>query len=283
MADLDPATLFGVNGLIAVITGGGTGIGLMLAQALEANGATVYILGRRLDVLEKAAGTAKHGKIHPIRADATSKKDLSAAVGKIENDIGYINLLIANHGINGPVVPSLQKSAPLSEFREKLWAIDTSDFTQTYAVNNGGVFFAIVAFLDLLDKGNKKRNVVQKSQVIATSSIGAFNRVPLNGGYAYGGSKAGVVHLMKQFASTLVEYGIRSNVIAPGFYPSEMTQPMLDRGLKFTRDLVPEERAGDVQDMAGAVLFLVSRAGAYINGNVLLTDGGRLSVLPATY
>ncbi|KAF2805452.1 NAD(P)-binding protein, partial [Mytilinidion resinicola] len=143
---------------------------------------------------------------------------------------------------------------------------------------------SIIAFLELLDAGNKKGNLVQKSQVIATSSIGAFNRVPL-AGYAYGGSKAGVVHLMKQFATTLVAYDVRSNVIAPGYYPSELTEGMLKAKEEtgFTKAEVPLQRAGNEDDMAGVILFLASRAGAYINGNVVVTDWGRLSVLPATY
>lgn len=82
-------------------------------------------------------------------------------------------------------------------------------------MNSTAVFYTIIAFLELLDKGNKAGNVDQKSQVIAVSSIGAFNRIPL-AGYAYGSSKAAVVHMMKQFATNLVAYDIRSNVIAPG-------------------------------------------------------------------
>ena len=77
------------------------------------------------------------------------------------------------------------------------------------------MFFSIVAFLKLLDVGNKEANVEQASQVIATSSIAGFNR-RITGGYAYGQSKAATTLLMKQMATTLVPYGIRSNVLAPG-------------------------------------------------------------------
>lgn len=234
MADFDPNALFGVKGLVAAITGGGTGaiyffylasfiltlskgIGLMIAQALEANGATVYILGRRQEALDKAAGTAKHGNIHPIRADVTSKEDLSAAVSHIASKTGYINLLVANSGITGPTLGGLQQDPKpsITQFADYLWKMDANSFNQTYEVNNTAVFYTIAAFLELLDKGNKKGNVEWKSQVIATASAGAFNRVPM-AGYAYGSSKAGVVHMMKQFATTLVPYDIRSNVIAPG-------------------------------------------------------------------
>jgi NAD(P)-dependent dehydrogenase (short-subunit alcohol dehydrogenase family) len=82
-------------------------------------------------------------------------------------------------------------------------------------VNLTSVFFSIAAFLELLDAGNKKGNVEQKSQIIATASGGAYNRIPL-AGWAYAASKAGLVHMMKQCATMFVPYDIRSNVIAPG-------------------------------------------------------------------
>lgn len=205
----------------------------MISQALEANGAIVYILGRRKEALEKAAGTAvsvipfkqpiqlsdhchqKHSNIHPIQADVTSKSDLENAVSHIASKSGYVNLVVANSGVAGPSLKGLSKDASLASFRSHLWNWDFNDFTNTYAVNSTAVFYTVVAFLELLDKGNKAGNVTQRSQVIAISSIGGFNRVPL-AGYPYGSSKAAAIHMMKQFATTLVPYDIRSNCIAPG-------------------------------------------------------------------
>lgn len=123
--------------------------------------------------------------------------------------------MVANSGISGPTFQGLEKGASISDYQKFLLGWNVDDFNKTYAVNTTAVFYTIIAFLDLLDKGNKAGNVEQKSQVIAVSSIGAFNRIPL-AGYAYGSSKAAVVHMMKQFATNLVTYDIRSNVIAPG-------------------------------------------------------------------
>ncbi|KAF2026462.1 NAD(P)-binding protein [Setomelanomma holmii] len=284
MSDLNPASLFGVNGLVAVITDGGTGIGLMLAQALEANGAIVYILGRRQEVLEKAASTAKHGNIRTIRADVTIESDLAAAAQIVSERSGYVNLVIAKSVITGPTLLRLKKDASLIEFRDYLNDWDVDEYNRTYAVNTTAVFLTMVAFLELLDKGNKAGNVEQKSQFVSVVSAGAFNRMPM-AGFPYSGSKAATVHITKQFATKLVPYGIRANVIAPGLYPSEMGDLLVKDGAyeKFSEDFIPAERAGDVKDMAGAILFLASRAGGYVNGNVLLTDGGRLSIQPATY
>lgn len=242
----------------------------------------------------------KHGNIKPIQGDVINKSDLDRAVSIVKESHGHVNVVIANAGIGGPSLHSLPDSPDISEFREHLWSWSSESFTETFQVNTTGVFNTAAAFLGLLDEGNKRGNLKQKSQIIATSSIGAFNRSPLLG-YAYGGSKAAVVHIFKQLSTSLVPYGIRANVIAPGceffhkedisllisflVYPSEMTQQVIEKRKEtgWPKDLIPEQRPGDEQDIAGAVLFLVSAAGAYINGNVLITDGGRLGVVPASY
>ncbi|KAI1501245.1 short-chain dehydrogenase/reductase [Biscogniauxia marginata] len=281
---INSSDLFGIQGLVAVVTGGGSGIGLMITQALEANGAIVYIIGRRKEALQKAASTAKHGNIRIIQGDVASKADLERAVSEIKSAEGYVNVVVANSGITGPTLAGLPKNPSISDYQNHLLNWNSDEFTNTYVVNAAGVFNTVTVFLGLLDEGNKCGTLKQRSQVIATSSIGAYNRVPLLG-YAYSSSKAAVVHMMKQFATSLVPFGIRANVIAPGIYPSEMTEDLIKKegGKTWPKDLVPEERPGDSEDMAGAILFLVSRAGAYINGNVLVTDGGRLGVLPSAY
>ena len=157
----------------------------------------------------------KHGKIRFFQVDVTSKADLSSAVDYIAQESGHVNLVVANSGIVGPSVLELTKEASLMDFRKYLLGADVDEFNHTFAVNTTAVFYIVVAFLDLLDKGNKVGNIKQRSQVIAVSSICAYSRVPI-AGYAYGSSKAAVVHMMKQFATTLAPYEIRSNVLAPG-------------------------------------------------------------------
>ncbi|KAI5928776.1 short-chain dehydrogenase/reductase [Camillea tinctor] len=281
---IDASDLFGTQGLIAVVTGGGSGIGLMITQALEANGAIVYIIGRRKETLEKAASTAKHGNIRIIQGDVTNKDDLERAVSQIKSAEGYVNVVIANSGITGPTLAGLPEKPDISDFQNHLQNWNSDEFMNTFAVNVGGVFNTATAFLGLLDEGNKRGDLKQRSQIIATSSIGAFNRVPLLG-FAYSSSKAAVVHMMKLLSTALVPFNIRANVLAPGIYPSEMTIETVKKqeGKAWPKSQMPEERLGDPEDMAGAVLFLVSRAGAYINGNVLVTDGGRLGVVPSSY
>lgn len=255
----------------------------MMAKALATNGAhKVYIVGRRKEVLEAAAKESPHGNIVPLVGDVTSKDSLQSIASHIEKEIGYVNVLIANSGIGGPQLSSpVTSQTSLKEYQSLMWDMPSEDYTQTFAVNVASVHYTLVAFLHLLHAGNEICKFEQKSQFIVTSSIGGFNRnVP--GGYAYGQSKAAATHLVKQMATNMAPYGIRANAIAPGLYPSELSAPIIGDGV-FPKHKIPAERVGTEEDMAGCILYLTSRAGAYLNGNVIVTDGGRLSVMSGTY
>lgn len=296
--------LFNVNGMVAVVTGGGSGLGLYAARALDANGAkAVYIIGRRGNVLEEAAKTAKNGTIIPVTGDVTDKSSLTKIAEQIRQEHGYVNLLFNNAGVNGPRDQAAlkdKKSDPngkptIKEIQEALWAPEMEDYTKTLHINCTGVYYTTIAFLELLDAGNKNGNLAQDSQVIVTSSVAGLSRF-LASSYAYSTSKAAVNHLVKMLSTFFAQNSlrIRVNVVCPGLYPSEMTQRStseLDKyeGKAFDGahvmpiDRSPSGRTGSEQDFAGLILFLASQAGAYLNGDVMVTDGGRLSQLPATY
>jgi len=279
------ANLFNVNGLIAVITGGGTGIGLMMTKALSLNGASkIYILGRRSSVLQSATLQSPHNNIIPVVCDITSKESLQAAVDKIRAETGYINVLIANSGISGPQI-AVSPGSGIEEFQRQCWESGVEEFTETFGTNVAGAWYSVIAFLGLLDEGNKRGDreggLGVKSQVVLTSSIGGFNRL-VPGGYAYGQSKAALTLMMKQLSTGLVPYGIRCNALAPGLFPSDLAAGLIGPGI-FPKEKLPAERIGTEEEMAGCILFLTSRAGGYCNGLVLVVDGGRLSVMPATY
>lgn len=137
----------------------------------------------------------------------TKKEDLTRIVEHITKEDGFINAFIANSGISGPTMQGMPKEPSLQQYQEFLWKTDPTYFSDTFQVNTVAVWFSVVAFLGLLDAGNKKGNVEQPSQVIATTSIGSFNRIPL-AGFAYSASKAGATFMMKQFATALVPYGV---------------------------------------------------------------------------
>lgn len=130
--------LFNVNGMVAVITGGGSGLGLYAARALDANGAkAVYITGRRKGTLEAAAKTAVNGTIIPVVADVSDKAALQAVVDRVKEEQGFVNLLFANAGISGPKpvesIPAMQRGEKpsIEEFQAGLWKPDMADFTNT--------------------------------------------------------------------------------------------------------------------------------------------------------
>ncbi|KAI1387704.1 NAD(P)-binding protein [Hypoxylon trugodes] len=281
-AALGAENLFSVKDMVAVVTGGGTGIGFMITKALATNGASkVYILGRRLNALQQAAAQIGSGNVIPVTCDVTSKESLQSAVDQIQQEVGFVNLVVCNSGIGGPYGNRPKPETTLDEFIEANLSVPPEDYTNTFGVNTTAVWYTAMSFLKLLDAGNKKRNVEQKSQVVAISSIGGLNKIN-TGGFAYGQSKAACIHLIKHLSVVLPQWDIRANVICPGLYPSEMSAPIIEKG-GIGKNMIPLERAGDEKDMGGTILYLASRAGAYCNGTVIVTDGGRLTTFPSTF
>ncbi|KAM0413819.1 hypothetical protein ACHAPD_007060 [Fusarium lateritium] len=267
--------LFDVRGIVAVVTGGGSGLGLFMTRALAENGAKkVYIIGRRQNILEDAVKEIGLDNVVPIQCDVTNRENLKATTRVIEDEVGYINLLVANSGIAGPS-GNVPPNATIAQVQDVLLDTPMEEFTNTYHVNCTAVFYTAIAFLHLLEKGNESGYQGDRSQLIATSSIGSFNR-KITAGFAYGTSKAATTMMLKVLATYLVPYRIRANILCPG-----RDDPTVEGA--FPPDQIPAERAGMPEDIMGPLIYLASRAGAYCNGNCVLTDGGRLSVTPATY
>lgn len=189
----------------------------MMAKALAANGASsVYIIGRRKEKLDAAAAHYP-SIIHPVVGDVTSKDSLAAIAAQITKEVGYINLLVCNSGVGGPPMSDVPKDASLMQFKDAVWDKWSMEaFADTYSTNISAVFFTAVAFLELLDEGNKKKNMVDiSSQIIITGSIAAYIRVVVSG-FAYVSSKAGVTQMAKALSTFLAPHGIRVNTLAPG-------------------------------------------------------------------
>ncbi|KAK5046463.1 hypothetical protein LTR84_008266 [Exophiala bonariae] len=282
------------------------GLGRFIARALALNGAAkVFILGRTQSSLDDCEASVSTKNIIPVRCDITSLEYVSAAVSRISNEAGQkINLLVCNAAIEGPTTQVLpQTGASIAEFAKSLVAVSLVNQAECFRTNVAAIWSLIASFLEMLDAGNKAQDVGWSSQVINLASVAGFMRVS-PGAFTYAQSKAAVTHMTKQLASTLVPYNIRANAIAPGskspltrsiailvdfisrptlnnmlVCPEEMTNHWVEKKI-----ILPEEypggRFGDELDMAGAILFLASRAGGYINGEILLADGGKLGTVP---
>ena len=203
------------------------GIGLTMTRALAFNGAKkVYIMGRRLDKLEETA--KEHENIVPIQGDVTSKADLQAAVDKITQEVGYVNLVIANSGSIGPAI-RFNPNSSIKELRETLFTdFKPEEMTDTLNLNVTAAFFTMTAFIELLDAGNKKAlsggfgkpaegssvPLIQ-SQVIFTTSVSAFSR-HWSSSPPYLTSKVAIMQVAKHASTQLAPHGIRVNALAPG-------------------------------------------------------------------
>lgn len=158
----------------------------------------------------------EHSVVEPMPGDITSQDQLKAMAERVKEEIGYINLLIANAGMSGPMLESLKPRYTLSDFVELAWSSPMSEFNDTFGLNCTAVYYSILAFMELLDEGNQSSGYQGgKSQVIATASTASFLRHP-RAGFAYLASKAAVVSMMKTFSTFCVPWGIRFNAIAAG-------------------------------------------------------------------
>jgi NAD(P)-dependent dehydrogenase (short-subunit alcohol dehydrogenase family) len=280
--------LFDVKDYVCVITGGGTGIGLMAAQALAANGAKVYITGRRMEALENAAKSHDPsgelgGQIIPVGpCDVTKKDDLQKLVDEVSSKEKWINLLFANAGVGGPKAPPEQEDA--GELKDQLWNKENPEqWAETFDVDVTSVYFTTVAFLPLLQASTAKHGRFHPS-VITTSSMSGMMR-HAQGHFAYNAAKGATIHLTKLMSAEFQKAGIRVNSIAPGYFPSEMTAKESDERNKSDlpaekvqeKGHVPLERGGSDTEMGMTVLYLARCQ--YVTGQIIAVDGGVLNVV----
>ena len=255
---MNVADLFSVNGRVAVVTGGSAGIGRHIASGLAAAGAKVYICARTETKVMAAAreiSDATGGTCIGLTADVSSLAGIDALVAKVGASETALHILVNNAGT--------MAEAPIDEYGEEDWdpVID---------LNLKAPFFILQRFLPLLRAGGTAE---RPATLINIGSVGALKVGPKEN-YAYQASKGAIHWLAKGLAKRLGRDHITANVIAPGFFESEMTVITSDEMRKMVEGMVPRGRVGTPEDLAGTAIFLASRAGAYVTGSVVPVEGG---------
>ncbi|TFY83116.1 hypothetical protein EWM64_g895 [Hericium alpestre] len=287
-AKFDVKRLFNVEDWVAVVSGGGTGIGLMISQAYANNGARVYIMGRREDVLKKTVETHgssllnPRGKLISLPCDITSKSSIEQAVKHVQSKEDHLDVLVNNSGISRGSAVVEKGDEDAVQLKEELWSERVEEWEDVYRTNVIGHFFTTVAFIPLLANAVKwKQN--HTASVINVSSMSGITRTSQHH-FKYNVSKSASIHLSNLLAQELRRQAVnvRVNNIAPGIFPSEMTTKESDETNKSKIDTpdfggekgIPAGRAGSDEDMAQASFFLACNEYAY--GQTLCIDGGYL-------
>lgn len=251
---MDIKDLFSIDGKVAVITGGSRGIGLMLARAFVDAGARIIISSRKAEACQAVVDELGPA-CTAIPADVSTLDGVNALAAAIREREPRIHVLINNAGATW--------GAPMAEFPE-------AGFDKVLDTNVKGVYYLTVGLLEQLKAAATEED---PARVINIGSIDGL-RVPEMNNYPYSASKAAVHMLTRHLAQHLVADGINVNAIAPGLFPSKMTQFLFDHGEDNVAQFIPMKRAGRPEDIAGTAIYLSSRAGAFLTGAIIPVDGG---------
>ena len=243
-----------LEGKVAVVTGGNSGIGLATAKRLQQEGARVAISGRSRKTLDEAVRTIGNGVL-AIQADVAKMAELDKFYAEVSQKLGKIDVLFVNAGV--------AKLAPLAETSESI-------YDEQFDINIKGAYFTIQKALPLLNDG--------ASIILNTSVADSQGNV---GTSAYSATKAALRSLARTAAAELVGRGIRVNAVAPGpivtpiFGRTGLPQETVDEWAKAIVERVPMKRFGQPEEVAATVAFLASQDASYITGVEINVDGGK--------
>lgn len=251
--------LFSLDGKTALVTGGSRGIGRMIATGLVQAGAAVYVASRKIaDCEAVAAELSKEGRCIAMGANLSTEDGCRSLADALADREPHLDILVNNAGATW--------GAPIEEFDEAAWE-------RVLALNVKGVFHLTKFLLPLLRAAGTEED---PARVINIGSIDGIH-VPVLETYSYSASKAAVHQLTRHLARRLAP-AITVNAIAPGPFESKMMAATLETFGEQIAASAPLKRIGRPDDMAGAAVFLASRAGSYLTGAVIPVDGGIATV-----
>ncbi len=247
--------MFSLKGKVAIVTGASSGLGVVFAEALAEMGANVELAARRIEKLNEVASKLKvlDVRVRPFQCDVSKQEDVQALVDDVVKNFGRLDIIVNNAGV-----------AALSPATD----ISVEEWNKVVSVNLTGVFLcARTAARQMIKQGGG--NVVNIASI-----YGAVGDVfPASPYYA---TKGAVINMTRDLAVEWAPFKIRVNAIAPGFFPSEMTEAIFqDPGyLEYIRKQTPLGRPGNPDDLKGAVVYLASPASDYVTGQTIFVDGG---------
>jgi len=242
-----------LEGKVAVVTGGNSGIGLATAKRLQEEGAKVAIAGRSRKTLDDAVRAIGNGVV-AVQADVAKLTDVNKLYAEVSKKLGKIDVLFVNAGV--------AKFAPLAETSESL-------YDEVFDINIKGAYFTIQKALPFLNDG---ASIILNTSVVDSKGF--------EGASAYSATKAALRSLARTAAAELVGRGIRVNAVAPGpivtpiIERTGLPKEAIDQFVKETVAKVPMKRFGQPEEVAGAVAFLASQDASYITGVEINVDGG---------
>ncbi len=244
--------LFRLDGKVAVVTGASSGLGVAFARALAEAGADVVLAARRVDRLEETRALVEETgrRAVVVATDVASPERCQALADAAVAGLGRVDVLVNNAGV-GTAVPASRESP--------------EEFRRVIEVNLNGCYWAAQACGRVMHPGS---SIVNVSSVLALTSGGLPQA-------AYSASKAGLLGLTRDLAQQWTgRKGIRVNALAPGFFPSEMTDTYPPGYLDLLAQRVPAGRAGDAAELAATLVWLVSPGAGYVTGQTVVVDGG---------
>jgi gluconate 5-dehydrogenase len=245
--------LFDLSGKVAIVTGGGSGIGRQMAHGLAEAGAELVLCARKVERCEEAAAEMPTRAL-ALPVDVTDEDSVGAMVGRAVHEFGRVDILVNNAGTVWGAAP---EDLPLRGWQK---VVD---------VNLTGVFLCARAVgRVMIEKGGGK--------IVNIASVAGLHGAPSEvvNALPYHATKGGVIALTRDLAWKWARYGINVNAIAPGWFPSDMANFVIERSPQLA-ERIPLGRFGGPEDLKGAVVFLASGASGYVTGHTLVVDGGQ--------
>jgi NAD(P)-dependent dehydrogenase (short-subunit alcohol dehydrogenase family) len=250
--------LFDLTGSVAVVTGGGSGLGRQIAEALAECGSNLVLCARKAERCEAAAAELQGLGVRAVGlgCDVRDPSSVQAVVDATLERFGRIDVLVNNAGTSWGAAP---EEVPLDGWQKVIDVNLTGAFLFSQAVGR-----------TMIERGEGGR-------IVNIASVAAFRgaRPEAMNALPYNASKGGLVAFTIDLAVKWARHGIRVNAIAPGWFPSEMSQLVLDRAGEALLERIPLARFGSGDDLKGAAAFLASRASDYVTGTTLVVDGGQ--------